>query len=80
MVCVYITLEKLETKFALLVRKKSESIVDVVIACDSKLLLVAAGAVTLAKRPFSNGVNFTYQAYHAYMEIQKVLQKRKKTL
>ena len=43
LVCVYITyitLEKLETKFTLLVTKKSESIVDVVIACDSKLLLV----------------------------------------
>ena len=66
LVCVYITLEKLETKFTLLVTKKSESIVDVVIACDSKLLLAAAGAVTLAKRPFSTGVNFTYQAYPAY--------------
>ena len=77
LVCVYITLEKLETKFTLLVTKKSESIVDVVIACDSKLLLAAAGAVTLAKRPFSTGVNFTYQAYPAYMEIQKILPKKK---
>ena len=81
MVCVYITLEKLETKFTLLVTKKSESIVDVVIVCDSKLLLAAADAVTLAKRPFLTEINFAYQAYPAFMETQKIIlfQKRKNT-